>query len=187
MVVKGTEEKHVTLTATITCGSIQAEKTFELTIPALTKDEIEARLEIAKAALNTNSLKPTEYSGLSGGMYSYDSELVDSNILTKAREILKTEAPGVEVNFPNTFQGNDGFGQDGAIRYRNQKVYADVSFLLTLGSSQKEVTAYSVEIPKHAATMAEKVAAQLDALTADTVLKWAERGFRDYFTETACR
>lgn len=170
VVVKGTEEKHVTLTATITCGSIQEEKTFELTIPALTNDEIEARLETAKAALNTNSLKPTEYSGLSGGMYSYDSELVDSNILTKAREILKTEAPGVEVNFPSTFQGNDGFGQDGTILYGNQKVYADVSFLLTLGSNQKEVTAYSVEIPKHAATKAEKVAAQLDALTADTVL-----------------
>ncbi len=171
-VVKSTEAVEVTLTATISCGSLSDTKEFTFTVPALTADEAVARMNAAKAALNTNSLKPTEYSGESGGSYAYESVAVDVNILTKAQSILDEAAPGVVASLPSDFTGNSGFEADGTILYPSgyTKTHADISFDLALGSLSDRVNAYSVEIDTHSETKSEVIAAEMAKVTLDTIL-----------------
>lgn len=174
VVTKQTEEKQVTLTAAIQCGTASGTREFPITVPALNDEELTQRLAAATSALNRlNALDPVEYSGGSGGMYSYESVAVDTNIVTKAQQVVSAAAPGVSVALSSSFSGNEYISTDGTITYPSgytKGTVNDLQFVLTLGSKQENVSVSGIVIPTHDTTKAEAIAEKMAEVTETVIL-----------------
>lgn len=178
-VIKQAAQQEVTLTATIRCGKAEPQtKEFAVTVPALSAEEITAKMTAAKKALTAAALAPVEYSGLDGGSYPYEGSVpVDTNILTKARGLVDNAAPGVKVSLAQDFTSNTYFSETGEITYPESygTYYADISFVLSFGSEEDvAVKVFSIKIPKRATTKAEDFAAEMAKVTEAIVLNGQE-------------
>lgn len=180
MVVKQLEERTVTLTATITCGTISDNRAFSVTVPAMEQEEITSRLDAAKKALLVvNVLDPIEYSGESGGSYAYEGSVaMDTNLRTKAQGIVNQAAPGVAVALKSVNSGKQYIDEDGTIKYPDgsKSGTAEVTFTLTLGSVPPvDVLVAGIKIPTHAETKQEAISAKLAALTEQVMLNGQQK------------
>lgn len=174
-VVRQLTEQTVTLTATISCGTVRGTKEFQVTVPALDENGITARLAAARdALLQVDALDPVEYSGESDRSYPYEgSVVVDTNICTKAQKIVDQAAPGVSVALQEVKTGTDCIAADGTITYPEgyTPVQAEVTFGLSLGSnSSMTVDVAGITIPTHADTKTEAVAEKMREMSIDTIL-----------------
>lgn len=173
-VTKQAQEVQVKLTATIRCGEASDIKEFSITVPALTEEGITQRLQAAKEALNgMNALNPVEYSGLSGGMYAYESEAVDTNIVTKAQGIVDKAAPGVTVALDGAFQGNEYIKSTGEIVYpsgSSKGTVNDLPFALSMGGKNESASVSGITIPIHDTTKEEAVQELMAEVTEEVVL-----------------
>lgn len=119
--------ESVTLTATIKCGSATETKEFVLSIPALDEAGITERLEKGKRALlQVNALDPVEYTGLSGGGYPYESEIKDTNIVTKAPGISNSGSTRRYCTIVEVASGTEYIESNGGIVYASKDGTAEV-------------------------------------------------------------
>ena len=176
-VIKPLEVKQVTLTASISCGEASDTKVFVVTVKAMNTSDIEERLASAAGALTSSALQPVQFSGGSGGMYSYESEVADSNILNKAQQIVNTAAPGATVTLNEVKSGAEYITADGTITYPEGyiKGNADVSFGLRLGEQKKTVDVYGIIIPTKDESKAEAVKALMSETTPEKILNGQEQ------------
>lgn len=180
VVVKQLQEQTVTLTATITCGTIHENKTFSVTVLAMEQGEITSRLNAAKKALlAVNALDPIEYSGKSGGSYAYEGSVaMDTNLQTKAQGIVDPAAPGVAVALKSVTNGKQYIAEDGTIQYPDgsKPGTAEVTFTLTLGSEPPvDVLVAGIKIPTHAETKEEAVSKKLAEVTEQKMLNGQQK------------
>ena len=170
-VIKMPNAESVTLTATIKCGSATETKEFVLSIPALDEAGITERLEKGKRALlQVNALDPVEYTGLSGGGYPYESEIKDTNIVTKAQELVTAAAPGVTVSIVEVASGTEYIESNGGIVYASKDGTAEVKFKLSLGNHSDDVSVVGIKVPKHKESKTEAVKKLMDETTEEVVL-----------------
>ena len=150
------EDTDVTLTAEIRCNDAWDTKTFTFKIPG--------RLSMAKAVLEAEILKPTEYTNATDSGFEYDSAADDTNILEFACEIIND--PNITVTFSEDFNSTDIIAADGTITYPADEA-KEITLPLTLTFNEKsESVSVSVVIPKHAQTKAEAIDAMKSAMTA---------------------
>ena len=178
-------DKAVTLTATISYGTVTATKTFDLTVSKLEDSATVLEAVIAKLP---SSLTPSEW--------NEDGDAKeDTNIITMVKELVRAENASVTVLdtcAPSAEQTQ--IAADGTITYGDSKVRnKNVTFTLKLGDVTKEYTA-KVTVDKKQLTKAEvfkgdwltfdafkKANDAIDNVTTDLALPKEDN--EDYYTE----
>ncbi|MGI6679865.1 MAG: immunoglobulin-like domain-containing protein [Dehalobacterium sp.] len=146
-VAKQLTEEQVVLTATLTIGSLSAQKTFPVTVAAATEDELLADIEMAKSAMGSAAITLQEG--------------VDENVITKVQEMVNSKVHGVTVTIAassqpqiNTDTGEVTYGSSA----QNRK---DVTFKLDRGGKTDTHTV-KVTVPKGNQFVVNDDAAALD-------------------------
>ena len=149
------EDTAVTLTAVIRCNDVWDTETFII--------KILGRLSTAKAVIETEALKPVEYTNATSDGFKYDSAPDDTNILTLACERINDD--NIVVAFAENFIATDIVAADGTITYPKDEA-KEINLPLTLTFKERtERVDVSVVIPKHVQTKAEAIDAMKAAMT----------------------
>ncbi len=150
----GTDET-VRLTATFAYAGTTSSKYLDVTVPKFDKSNAEVIQEVINALNSNTQLKDgytaTEWAG---------ENAVDTNIITKIEELIKSENGSVTVNDTVTLEASQtAITADGTITYGSTEVSGNVTFTLSFGGTEKTYT-LKVIIP-------EKTPSKQDAYNAD--------------------